>query len=79
MPDSVGKAGRPFNDHRLMTGGIIYRHRAGIPWRDMPEHFGPWETMWKRHRCYAGDGIWDAVLAILLGHAEAESLINWEV
>lgn len=40
MPDCTGKAGRPFNDHRLKTDRIIYRYRAGIPWRDLPEHFG---------------------------------------
>lgn len=50
MPDSSGKPGRPFNDHRLMTEGIIYRYRAGIPWRDLPSHFGSWKTVWKHHR-----------------------------
>lgn len=59
MPDSSGKAGRPFNDHRLMTEGIVYRYRAGIPWRDLPEHFGPWQSVWKRHRRYSQDGTWD--------------------
>ncbi|WP_375544670.1 transposase [Brevibacterium luteolum] len=33
--------------------GIVYRHRAGIAWRNLPrEHFGPWQTAWKRHRRY---------------------------
>ena len=45
MPESAGKLGRPFKDHRLMTEGIIYRYRAGIPWRDLPPHFGPWQTV----------------------------------
>ena len=79
MPDSAGKAGRPFKEHRLVVEGIIYRYRAGIPWRDLPEHFGSWKTVWKRHRRYAGDGTWDTVLATLLGHAQAKDLINWEV
>lgn len=79
MPDSTGKAGRPFNDHRLMTEGIIYRYRAGIPWRDLPEHFGSWKTVWKRHRRYSNDGTWDSVLGALLTCADAEGLINWEV
>ena len=79
MPSSTGKAGRPFNDHRLMTEGIIYRYRAGIPWRDLPEHYGPWQSVWKRHRRYSSDGTWDTILGVLLAHAEARDLINWEV
>lgn len=79
MPDSSGKAGRRFRDHRLVTEGIVYRYRAGIPWRDLPEHFGPWQTVWKRHRRYASDGTWDNVLASLLTRADTADLINWEV
>lgn len=63
MPDSTSKAGRPFNGHRLMTEGIIYRYRAGIPWCASPDYFGSWKTMWKHHGCYAGDGSWESVLA----------------
>jgi transposase len=66
MPDSSGKSGRSFKDHRLRTEGIIYRSRAGIPWGDFPEHFGSWKTVWKRHRRYSRDGTWDRVLAALL-------------
>src|SRR5664279_5756351 len=79
MPVSAGKLGRPFKDHRLVTEGIIYRYRAGIPWRDLPPHFGPWQTVWKRHRRYSGDGTWDKALASLLTRADAAGLINWEV
>ena len=79
MPKASGRAGRPFNDHRLMTEGIIYRYRAGIPWQDRPEHFGPWQSMWKRHRRYSLDGTWDQVLAEPLPRADAADLIYWEV
>jgi transposase len=79
MPDSSGKAGRRFRDHRLVTEGIVYRYRAVIPWRDLPEHFGPWQTVRKRRRRYASDGTWDKVLASLLTRADTADLINWEV
>ncbi len=79
MPETRGKLGRPFKDHRLVTEGIIYRYRAGIPWRDLPEHFGSWKTVWKRHRRYSGDGTWDRVLGSLPTQADVAGLINWEV
>ena len=59
--------------------GIAFRYRTGIPWRDLPESFGPWQTVWKRHRRYATDGTWDRVLAQLLADADAVGEIDWNV
>ncbi len=36
--------------------GIVFRYRAGCPWRDLPERFGPWQTVWKRHARFVGMG-----------------------
>ena len=48
-------------------------------WRDLPEWFGPWEIVWKRHRRWAVDGTWDRVLAQLLAQADAAGGIDWDV
>src|SRR5680860_1424782 len=48
-PQHSGK-GRPMRDHRQVIEGVIYRYRCGIAWRDLPGSFGPWQTVWKRHR-----------------------------
>ncbi|MBV7674106.1 IS5 family transposase [Streptomyces halstedii] len=80
LPSSTGKAGRPFADHRRIIEGIIYRYRTGIPWRDLPrEAFGPWQTVWKRHRRWAADGTWDTVLAQLTSQADSIGGIDWTV
>lgn len=63
----------------MVVEGIIYRYRAGIPWRDLPESFGPWQTVWKRHRRFSGDGTWDNIHARLLTEADAAGMIDWEV
>ena len=58
----------------------MYRYRTGIPWRDLPcERYGPWQTVWKRHRRYAGDGTWDRVLTALLAEADAVGKVDWDV
>ncbi|BDZ62203.1 hypothetical protein Lsed01_02352 [Demequina sediminis] len=63
-----------------MVEAIAYRYRTGIPWRDVPrEHFGPWQTAWKRHRRYAADGTWDRILAQLLAEADAAGDVDWNV
>ncbi len=70
MPSSDAKRGKRFRDHRLLVEGIIFRYRSGVAWRDLPGELGPWQTVWKRHRRFAGDGTWDGVLAVLLSEAE---------
>lgn len=62
-----------------MVEGIIYRYRCGLPWRDVPAEFGPWQTLWKRHRRYSGDGVWDQILQVLLTDADARGLVDWSV
>jgi transposase len=79
LPGRAGHVGVTARDNRLFVDAVIYRYRAGIPWRDLPEHFGSWKTVWKRHRRYAADGTWDSVLATLLGQAESRGLVDWEV
>ena len=79
MPLPAAKGGRPFQDHRRLVEGIIYRYRAGIAWRDLPESFGSWKTVWKRHRRFSGDGTWDKIHTRLLAQADAAGLIEWEV
>ena len=79
MPCSDGQRGRPFRDHREVVEGIIFRFRAGVPWRDLPAEFGPWQTAWKRHRTFSGDGTWDKILARLLAEADAAGDIDWTV
>ena len=62
LPSNSGRRGHPFGDNRRVVEGITYRYRTGIPWRDLPrEQFGPWQTVWKRHRRYAGDGTWGQI------------------
>ncbi len=79
LPGPTGRKGRPFADARTMVEGIIYRYRCGIAWRDLPEVFGPWQTVWKWHRRMAGDGTWDQILAVLTAQADAVGAIDWSV
>lgn len=80
LPSSTGRRGRPFRNSRQIVEGIIFRYRTGIAWRDLPrEQFGPWQTVWKRHRRYAADGTWDTILTFFLTQADAAGKIDWNV
>ena len=79
MPSSEGQRGRPFRDHRQVVEAIVYRLRTGVAWRDLPETFGPWQTVWKRHKRFSTDGTWDKIHARLLAEADAAGDLDWRV
>lgn len=56
------RQGHRWADHRLMINGVFHRVRAGCPWRDLPPQYGPWKTVYHRHRRWAGDGTWEKIL-----------------
>jgi len=79
LPSSKGKRSRPFRDHRQVLEGIVFRYRTGCPWRDVPDRFGPWQTLWKRHARFSRDGTWDRVLDVLLTEADADGELDWQL
>ena len=79
LPSSKGKRSRPFRDHRQVVEGIVHRYRTGCPWRDVPDRFGPWKTLWKRHARFSKDGTWDRILERLLAEADAAGHIDWRL
>ncbi len=79
LPSSKGKASRPFRDHRQVLEGIVFRYRTGCPWRDVPDRFGPWQTLWKRHARFSKDGTWDRVLERLIADADRAGQVDWQL
>ena len=79
LPSSKGKQSRPFRDHRQVLEGIMFRLRTGCPWRDLPERFGPWQTVWKRHARFSKDGTWDQIMAALLVTADQAGHVDWQL
>jgi len=51
-----GKAGRPPCDNRPIVNGILWVLHTGAPWRDLPEYYGPWQTVFCRFNAWRRDG-----------------------
>jgi transposase len=51
---------------------VLYRYRAGIPWRDLPERFGDPINVHKRFSRWAKAGVWERVFAFLANDADNE-------
>ncbi len=78
LPVSNGRCGR-WRDHRQVINGILHRVRTGIQWRDLPERFGPWKTVYERHRLWSGDGTWERLLQQVQAAADAAGEIDWDI
>ncbi|WP_425528146.1 IS5 family transposase [Yinghuangia seranimata] len=76
LPATGGCGGR-WADHRTVVNGVLYRLRTGVPWRDLPERFGNWRTVYQRHRRWSADGTWDRILTALQARADAEGSLDW--
>lgn len=61
-PDHRGAA--PADDRRVLDG-LRYRERTGASWREIPERYGRWQTLYGRHRKWAADGTWGRVGEVL--------------
>ncbi|QTI42532.1 hypothetical protein JYK04_00290 [Streptomyces nojiriensis] len=78
LPPSGGRGGR-WSDHRTVINGIIFRVRTGVPWRDLPERYGPWKTVYERHRRWSADGTWDRILCAVQADADLGGRIDWSM
>ena len=56
------KTGRPPRDRRQVVNGILWILRTGAPWRDLPEEFRPWATIWDLFDKWNADGTLDKIL-----------------
>ena len=72
--ENTGKPGRPPKENRTMLNAMVWLARSGVPWRDLPERYGPWETVYSRFRKWIEDGILDNIFRILSLEAELEEL-----
>ena len=48
LPPERSGRGRPNHNHRRILHGIRWRLQTGAPWRDVPERYGPWQTLYRR-------------------------------
>ncbi|MEV2364231.1 IS5 family transposase [Paenibacillus larvae] len=61
-PERKPQGGRIAKDNRMMLNAMLWVARSGAPWRDLPEHYGSWKTVYTRFRRWQMAGIWDEIL-----------------
>jgi transposase len=73
------KAGRVRQDDRRILNAIRWKLATGAPWRDLPERYGPWQTVYTRFWRWSRAGVFDRLFAAIQQQADAAGEIDWEL
>lgn len=61
LPGKAGDPGVTAKDNRLFINAILWIGKTGAPWRDLPERFGNFNSVWRRFDRWSRKGVWDRI------------------
>src|SRR5215813_2342325 len=61
LPGKAGDPGVTARDNRLFIDAVLWIAKTGAAWRDLPQRFGNWNSVWKRFSRWARKGRWEEV------------------
>ena len=79
LPPEKPKTGRPNQEHRTMLNGMIWRAKTGTPWRDLPDRYGKWKTVYSRWLRWRDAGVWRQIWEALQQEADNKGKVAWEI
>jgi transposase len=79
FPPRPRRRGGRWRDDRLMLNGIFWRLNTGAPWRDLPERYGPWQTVYHRFTGLRRSGLLDRIIERLQLRLNEAGLIDPEL
>lgn len=74
LPGKVGDPGRSGTDNRLFVEAVLWIARTGYPWRDLPQEFGAWNSVYQRFARWSKKGVWQKVFEQLAQEADFEEV-----
>ena len=75
LPGKASDRGVTARDNRLFVEAVLWRVRTGLPWRDLPDEFGHWDSVFKRFRRWGRTGVFERVFASLSGDPDFEYVL----
>src|SRR5512147_776505 len=78
-PTHHGGKGHPWKPHRDLINGILWILHTGAPWRDLPERYGPWQTVFTRFNGWRRDGTWARIATSLLDELDDKGQIDHDL
>jgi transposase len=74
LPGKKTDRGQTAADNRLFVEAVWWIARTGSPWRDLPDEFGFWNSVYKRFARWSDAEIWHRVFAELCKDADFEDI-----
>lgn len=65
LPGKASDPGRTAADNRLFVNAVLFVLKTGIPWADLPERFGKWNSIWRRYDRWCANGVWEKIFRAL--------------
>ena len=75
LPGREGHVGGTAVDNRRFVEAVLYRYRAGIPWRDLPERFGDWKNVHRRFRRWCEICVFERIFKMLAADHDNEYMM----
>jgi transposase len=75
-PFLIRQTGRPPRSHRRVLDAVFWQMRTGAPWRDLPEEFGNWNSIFRQFRRWADSGVLDVILEALAGSGACDAALQ---
>lgn len=75
LPGQASDPGRTAKDNRLFVDAVLWIAKTGAPWRDLPERFGNWNSVFQRFNRWCKRGIWQRILDVLGDDPDLEYLL----
>jgi transposase len=72
-PENTGE-GRPSKPNRAMLNGMLWQAKTGAPWRDLPEYYGPWQTVYFRFRKWSNIDVFKKLFKSLCSDADMQDI-----
>ena len=66
--------GRPRKNARTMLNGILWIQATGAPWRDLPERYGPWQTVYKAFARWEKEGLFEKIFEVISSDADMQDI-----
>jgi transposase len=79
IPVSKARTGRPAANRRIVLNGIFWLLHTGAPWRDLPERFGPWQTVYHHFAKWRREGVFARIVETLQVKLDRRGLIDWDL
>ncbi len=79
LPSNAHHNGHPYADHRKYLNGMIWHLATGAAWRDLPDRYGKWNSVFRRFSRWSKTGVMQKIAFNLQKELKSRGRIDWQL